>query len=174
MSSVAKRYVKALVKGSTIEELKEISGNLNEISTAFSNSKFKNIILSPDVTSDDKVKLILSFVKAGEKITNLVKILNQNDKLSAIPSIANELKNQISNMTNSYSGIVISNFEVGKSKMAELEGSLSKKFDSNIKLVNKVTDYPGIKVELKDLGVEVSFSTNRLKAQIAEHILKAI
>ena len=37
-----------------------------------------------------------------------------------------------------------------------------------------VNAYPGIKVELDNLGVEVSFSAERLKAQMCEHILKAI
>ncbi len=174
MGIVAKRYVKALVKSSNINELKMVSQELNEIALAFSSNKFKNIILSPDINSDEKIKLILSFTKSGKKVTNLIKILNQNDKLFTIPEIAKELKQQISNMTNNYSGVIISNFKVNRAKIKELETNLSKKFNATIKLENRVTNYNGIKVELEDLGVEVSFSTDRLKAQIREHILKAI
>ena len=36
------------------------------------------------------------------------------------------------------------------------------------------SDYNGIKIELDDLGVEASFSVDRLKAQMSEYILKAI
>ena len=36
------------------------------------------------------------------------------------------------------------------------------------------SDYNGIKIELEDLGVEASFSMDRLKAQMIEYILKAI
>ena len=35
-------------------------------------------------------------------------------------------------------------------------------------------DFNGIKIELDDLGVEVSFSIDRLKAQMSEYILKVI
>jgi hypothetical protein len=44
----------------------------------------------------------------------------------------------------------------------------------NVKLTNQVTDYPGIKVEVESLGIEVSFSQDRLKAQMAEHILNSL
>ena len=59
-----------------------------------------------------------------------------------------------------------------KKKM--LEENLSSKFNAKIKLENVVSEYPGIKIELDDLGVEVSFSIERLKTQMIEHILKAI
>jgi len=174
MGAIAKKYVKALIKSCNDKELSSASESLKRISSAFSDSKFKNITLSPDVKKDDKVKLILSFGECNEKFTNLIKILNKNERLIDIPSISKELQYQIAQMNNSYEGLIISNFEVEEAKIAELEKSFSKKFGSTVKLQNRVTDYPGIKVEIADLGVEVSFSTARLKAQIAEHILKAI
>jgi len=174
MGAIAKKYVKALIKSCNEKELNEASKSLIDISSAFLDSKFKNIVLSPDVAKDDKVKLILSFGKCNEKVINLIKTLNKNDRLLDIPSISKELEFKISELTNSYDGLIISNFEVSKSKIGELESSFSKKFNATIKLQNRVTDYPGIKVEIDNLGVEVSFSTSRLKAQIAEHILKAI
>ena len=174
MSGVAKKYVKALIASCNSKVLGQVDGNLEKISSAFSSVKFKNIILSPDVKKDDKVNLILSFDTCGKETQNLVKILSKNEKLESIPAITKELKYQIAHQEKNFEGVVITDFEVGIAKISELETALGKKFEATVSLKNRVTDYPGIKVELADLGVEVSFSTTRLKAQIAEHILKAI
>jgi F-type H+-transporting ATPase subunit delta len=101
-------------------------------------------------------------------------LLAKNDRLSIIPSISKELKYQISLRNNVFEGEIISNFELSKEQIAKLEENFGKKFNAKIKLNNVVSNYPGIKIELDDLGVEVSFSLNRLKSQMVEHILKTI
>ena len=58
--------------------------------------------------------------------------------------------------------------------MADIEKNLGSKLGSTIKLENEVSDYPGLKVEIADLGVEVGLSTARVKSQLAEHILKSL
>ena len=58
--------------------------------------------------------------------------------------------------------------------MSALEDKFSKRFNASIKLDSQKSEYNGIKIELNDLGVEASFSVDRLKAQMSEHILKAI
>ncbi len=172
---IAKKYVNALIKSCSDSEISSIEKSINEISSAFSSTKFNNIILSPDLSNEKKEEFILSLLDKSEgKTLNFLKLLATNDRLSLIPTIAKELKYQISLKSNSYEGEVISNFEIGKEQIAKLEENFSKKFNSNIKLKAQVSDYPGIKIQLDDLGVEVSFSLDRLKTQMVEHILKAI
>ena len=101
-------------------------------------------------------------------------MLNCNDRLKLIPVVSKELKYQLSLKNNTYEGTVSTNFKMSQAQIATLEENFSKKFNSKIKLNANENSYPGIKVELDDLGVEVSFSVERLKAQMTEHILKAI
>jgi F-type H+-transporting ATPase subunit delta len=152
-----------------------VEQSINELASAFSSTRFNNIILSPDVSIEEKEKFVLSLLEKSEgKLLNLIKLLAVNDRLSLIPIIAEELKFQTSLKSNSYEGEVVSNFEISKEQITNLEENFSKKFNANIKLEAKVSDYPGVKIQLDDLGVEVSFSLDRLKTQIVEHILKAI
>jgi F-type H+-transporting ATPase subunit delta len=174
-SAIAKKYVNALMKSCSGEELKQITQAIEEISSAFSSTKFNNIILSPDFSSVEKEKFVLSLVDiSNTKLENFVKLLTKNDRLGDIPAILKELKYQIALKNNTFEGNVISNFEIAKEQIVQLEESFSKKFNSQIKLNSVVSNYPGIKIELDDLGVEVSFSLDRLKSQMVEHILKAI
>lgn len=172
---VAKKYVKALIKGCSDAELAILSGALNELSSAYSVDKFQTIIQSPDVNGEKKEEFVLSMIESPDnKLTNLIKLLGSNDRLGLIPSIASELVYQISLKNNQFEGEVVGSFEITDAQLAQLEESFGKKFGATIKLTSQKTDFPGIKIQLDDLGVEVSFSVERLKAQMAEHILKAI
>lgn len=173
--AIAKKYVNALMSSCNDSELNAMYVLLQELVQAFKIEKLQNIVLSPDVSSKDKVTLVLSFMtQSTEKSQNFIKILGENDRLGLLPSIAKELKYQLSLKNNTYEGEIVSNFEVSTAQISQLEENFSKKFNAQIKLHNTVNTYPGIKIQLDDLGVEVSFSLERLKTQMSEHILKAI
>jgi F-type H+-transporting ATPase subunit delta len=172
---ISKRYVKALMSGLKLQEAEGLSANLTVISEAFKNSKFVNILLMPELDNSKKEELILSFLeKRDAKIENLLKVLFANGRVDAIPAIAKEFNYQISIQKNEFSGYVISNESVDAAIISDIEKSLSKKIGSTIKLESKIGTYPGVKVEVDDLGIEVSFSTERLRNQMVEHILKAV
>lgn len=173
--AIAKKYVNALMSSCNEAELTEVYSLLTQLVGAFKLEKFYNIILSPDVTSKAKEELVLSLVETKNvKFQNFIKLLNCNDRLKLIPVVSKELKYQLSLKNNTYEGSVSTNFKMSQAQIATLEENFSKKFNSKIKLNANENSYPGIKVELDDLGVEVSFSVERLKAQMTEHILKAI
>lgn len=175
MSVIAKKYVKALVKSVDEKSLVSTYESLKTLTSAFDNKKFNNILLSSDISNLKKGEFILSLLKKPDaKLTNFIKLLSKNGRLNEIPIIIKELKDQIAKLNNQFDGVVISNFKVDKSDMVDIEKSISKKLNTTIKLENEVSDYPGIKVEVESLGVEISFSKDRLKAQMAEHILKTL
>lgn len=176
MSSViAKKYVRALTSSLDDSGLENVFASLSTLLPAFSDKKFQAILGSSDVNASQKESFILSmFENADQKLTNFIKILGENGRLGDIPAIVKEIANQIALKNNTYEGVLISNFEVSDESLADIEANISKKLDANIKLQNKVTDYPGIKVEVESLGIEVSFSSDRLKSQMTEQILKAL
>ncbi len=172
---VAKRYVKALLIGRDIDSASAIYSNIKDTATAYSNDKFLSIINSTEVSSDEKVKLISSFIDDCDKsIENLFKLLASNKRLNIIPDIADELKKEIAVLTNSYEGIVYTNVELNGSDLSSIQEKFAKKFDITLALTQNVCDYDGIKVDIEGLGVEIGFSKDRLKSQMIEHILKAV
>lgn len=174
-NAIAKKYVNALMGSCNSNELLEIYTLLDGLLAAFKIDKFNNIVLSPDVKAVDKENLVLSLVDSkNSKFQNFIKLLNCNDRLKLIPIIVHELKYQVSLKNNAFEGEITSNFKLTKEQVSKLEENFGKKFNAKIKLNSIINDYPGIKIQLDDLGVEVSFSLERLKAQLSEHILKAI
>ncbi len=174
-NQIARRYVKALLKSFDDKKLEEVYNSLFELSCACELDKFKNIIESPDMDSKKREEFILSLNENSDtEFVNFLKLLSQNNRLDLIPEICNELKYQEALKNNQFSGVIMSDFDITPQKIEALEESFSKKFDSTIKLVKSDTKYPGVKVKIDDLGLEVSFSLERLKAQMSEYILKAI
>jgi F-type H+-transporting ATPase subunit delta len=172
---VAKRYVKALIDGRDKKVVTAVGQNLNEISSAFADDKFNSIISSPEVSDSKKVELVTSLVKkADNTLINLVKLLGEKRRLTLLPFIAKELDVQIAKMNNKYVGVIYTNQELSSKYVSSIEAQFSKKFDVNLSLSQNVCDYDGIKVDIDGLGVEISFSKERLKSQMIDHILKAV
>ena len=103
-----------------------------------------------------------------------IKLLGENKRLDIIPSIVEELNNQLSVINNNYSGVIYTNNELKKADVKAIAVQFSKKFEVNLTLEQNVCDYDGIKVDIDGLGVEISFSKDRLRTQMIEHILKAV
>jgi len=173
--AIGKKYIKALVASVGDKNMDTVNSALSSLASAFSSKKFNDVILSSEVKQADKEKFLLSLLdKPDAKLTNFIKLLVENGRISDIPVMSKELQKQIAIKTNTYQGVLISNFKVDAGQMADIEKNLGSKLGSTIKLENEVSDYPGLKVEIADLGVEVGLSTTRVKSQLAEHILKSL
>ena len=173
---VAKRYVKALVDGRSNDVISSISNKLNTISSAFADEKFNSIISSPEVVVTSKVNLVISLVDSvnDNVLSNFIKLLGEKRRLGLLPFIAKELSSLIAKKNNSYVGVVYTNQELSSNYVSSIEEQFSKKFDVKLSLSQNVCDYDGIKVDIDGLGVEISFSKERLKSQLIDHILKAV
>lgn len=172
---VAKRYVKALMLGKDTKDLTSIYNELKEISSAYKDEKFLLIISSTEVTNNKKADLILSFIdKCSEVTTNLVKLLSDNKRLDIIPSIVKELEDELSDLNNSYKGVIYTNEELSQDDVDTMNTQFSQKFKVDLELTQNICDYDGVKVAIDGLGVEVGFAKSRLKSQMINHILKAI
>jgi len=174
-TKIAKKYVNALIKSCNEKELNSYFKELIRLSSLYHEEKFLNIISSPDVKNAEKEKFILSLNQdKDQKFINFLKLICENDRLDLLPLVCDELRYQVAVENNKFDGVIISDFSITAKKIKTLEESFSKKFDTDIKFSKSKDKYPGVKVEIDDLGVEVSFSLERLKAQMSEHILKAI
>ena len=171
----ARKYVKALVSDLDKDDFNKFTTKLQEIANAFANEKFQNIIISPNLKNSEKVDFVLSLVgEADQKFINFIKLLGENKRLDILPSIVSELLAQKSKMDNVFYGKIYGGSQISQTQISELENSFSKRFNAKIILEPVKSDYNGIKIELDDLGVEASFSVDRLKAQMSEYILKGI
>ena len=173
---IAKRYIKALVNGSDVNSIENMSKIFTALAESFKNDKFVNIVGNPNIKSSDKLSILLDAVKIANSnsINNLIKLLVENKRINIIPAISVELKRSLSNATKTYHGVVYSDSDIDLNVIEQLSSGLSRKFDSNISLTFIKNDFNGIKVNVDSLEIEINFSKSRINSQMIEHIVKAI
>ena len=173
---IAKKYVKALIETFDKESLQNLVEVLSGIAQAIADPAVGKVVFAPQVTKEQRTQLLLSAIeKTGSKeLEGFVKVLVQKDRISLIGDIAETLRKYVAKSNKNYSGTVYSDSEVNETVLSQLGEGLGKKFDSTISLRYQKSDFDGIKVDVEDLGIEISFSKSRINNQIVEHILKAI
>jgi len=173
---IAQRYVKALTSVMDAASLANTKTLFDALADAYKEKAFTDIINDPEIESKAKEAMLLSVVEGAKSkaINNLIRLLSEKGRLAIVPAIAEVLRQTLAKMNKTYEGKVYSNAAVEPATLATLSSDLSKKMDATISLAFVASDYDGIKVEVEDLGVEVSLSKSRLNAQLIEHILKAI
>ena len=173
---IAKRYIKAIVKDSDIESIKAMAFIFSTLAESFKNKKFVQIINNPNVDKAHKSEILLKAVRSvdSKNVENLIKLLAENSRINIIPAISEVLRKNVATKTKNYSGVVYSDSNIDEKVIKDLSSGLGKRFDSTISLEFVKNSFNGIKVDVQDLGIEISFSKSRINDQIVEHIIKAI
>ncbi|MCF6200576.1 MAG: F0F1 ATP synthase subunit delta [Hydrogenimonas sp.] len=173
---IAKRYVKALVEAVGERKVASATKSLERVAKAFEDKKFAELMISPEVKKSQKEELVmaLSGEKVDPKISNFIKVLNIHGRLGLIPEIVRQLQKELQRRANKYEGLVESSVKLDKKELSELEKSLSKYVDATVVLRQVKSREEGIKVVIEDLGLEASFSKERVASDMINHILKAL
>ncbi|BBG65354.1 ATP synthase delta chain [Hydrogenimonas sp.] len=173
---VAKRYVKALMEAVGDKKVSATTKSLEKIAKAFEDKKFAELMISPEVKKSQKEELVLAIAgeKCDPKIANFIRVLNLHGRLGLIPEVVNLLQKELQRRSNRYEGVVESSTRLEKKLLGELEKSLSKYVNATVVLRQVKAEGEGIKVVIEDLGLEASFSKERVASDMINHILKAL
>lgn len=175
---IANRYAKALFELSEEENItKEIYNELNNVVNIVKNNKdLDNVLKSPLVAKDEKVKLIeiLFNTKINNNLKNFLKILVEKGRISSLKSIQLTFKELLNDRHNIMEGTVISAIALTDEKVKELEEKLSKKYNKNVTLENKVDEsiLGGVLVRLGNIQIDGSVKTrlDNIKDQLSQVI----
>jgi F-type H+-transporting ATPase subunit delta len=175
VSSISKKYTKALTTSQTDAQLEQSYVALNNISSALKISKFQDILGSKDISLDKKASLISEISGSSDaKLSNFISLLLKANRVEIVPAVAEEIREFLANKSGKAEGRVTASFDVGSAELEEISKVLSTKLKREIGLTFEKTDtahFNGIKVEIDDLGVEVEINKDALKKSVIAHIL---
>lgn len=172
--SAAKKYARILTQSSKKEEVAEAKSYLLSLTSLFKMPKFKDTILSPLVSTEEKSTLLLGKDTKNKTLSNLINLLIEKNRVALIPYIYEELRLADAVVSNKFEGYVYSAHDVDAATMSKLKDGISKRFEATIDFKQVKSDLDGFRVEVPDLGIEVSFSQDGLKSQLITHILRGI
>ncbi|RDY23568.1 F0F1 ATP synthase subunit delta [Romboutsia maritimum] len=175
---IASRYAEALFQvgeeqnltNKLYEELKEI------VEIMKCNDDLYSILKSPLVAKREKKDLLEKIFKGhiSENLNNFLKILIDRDRVIALDSIQVSYKNLLNEKNNIMEGTVISAISMEENEIKELEAKLSKKYNKNITLENKVdsTILGGVLVRLGNEEIDGTLKTRlaKMKDQLSQVI----
>ena len=175
---IANRYAEALFQLSEEENItKEIYNELHSVlDIVKSNKDLDNVLKSPLVAKAEKVQLIETLFnnKINNNLKNFLKILVEKGRISSLKSIELTFKQLLNDRDNIIEGTVISAIPLTDEKVKELEEKLSKKYNKNVTLENKVdkTILGGVLVRLGNTQIDGSVKTrlDNIKDQLSQVI----
>ena len=171
---IANKYVSAL-KSVSEKFLMDTHEKLSGIVGAYNVDKFNDILISTDISKEQKVELIVELAKISDpKMVNFIKLLGEHKRLGLIPTIFKLIDSEVSIINNEYKGSVSSKTGLSDKTISELGSALSKKVGKNVTLSSQESESEMVKTVVDDLNLEISFSKEIFKTQLKKHILKAI
>ena len=175
---IANRYAEALFELSEEENTtKEIHNELKNILDILKNNKdLDNVLKSPLVAKDEKIQLIevLFNNKINNNLKNFLKLLVEKGRISSLKSIELTFKELLNEKHNIIEGTVISAIALNNEKIKKLEEKLSKKYNKNVTLENKVDEgiLGGVLIRLGNTQIDGSVKTrlDNIKDQLSQVI----
>ena len=175
---IANRYAEALFQLSEEENIsKEIYCELHDVVQLVKENKdLDNVFKSPLVAKNEKIDLIEALFngKINNNLKNFLKILVEKGRISSLKSIELTFKELLNNKNNIIEGTVISAVALTEKQVKELEEKLSKKYNKNVTLENKVdkTILGGVVIRLGNTQIDGSVKTrlDNIKDQLSQVI----
>ena len=175
---IANRYAEALFQLSEEENItKEIYNELHSVLDIVKNNKdLDNVLKSPLVAKAEKVQLIETLFnnKINNNLKNFLKILVEKGRINSLKTIETTFKQLLNDKHNIIEGTVISAVPMEEKQIKELEEKLSKKYNKNVTLENKVDEsiLGGVLVRLGNTQIDGSVKTrlDNIKDQLAQVI----
>ncbi len=175
-STVARMYAKALMRleGVSIEDTLQVLRALSD--TISQDKKIQEFLTSPLVKKGEKFQVVVAPIveQLDKKVVNLLTLMSQKNRLIFIPEMTQILEKELRLQNNSFEGVVESKEEIAKDLLEKLEKKLSNYANATIYLKPVRSEIDGVRVEVSDLGLELSFSKAMVKEALLQHIQKAL
>jgi F-type H+-transporting ATPase subunit delta len=159
--TIARPYAEALYRlASQKGALTEWSRKLEMASAVASDSAMQDIISSPKFTRADVERVFLDIVgkEFDEEGQNLIRLLIENDRLVILPEIAAQFEKLKAEQSGMLEAAISSAFPLSAEQVAEMVGSLEKRFAR--KVTAQVSVDPeligGVKINAGDVVIDAS------------------
>jgi len=173
---IAKKYAKAIMESGDDAVVSQRLEVLKAIGDALMDADVKEFITSPLIEKGKKAELLLSALDGSQDsvISNLIALMTEKGRLDLIPDLVAIIAFERKKASNRFEGTIYSNETLSDGTVKKLEASLEKYSGATIALDQVATEQDELKVEVEDLGIELSFSRDKVKRALIDHIQKAL
>ncbi len=173
---IAKKYARALMESGDDAAVSKRLEVLEMIGEVLTDAEIKTFITSPLIAKEQKTEWLLGALKGSKDtvVSNLIKLMGEKGRLDLIPELVAIVAFERKKASNRFEGVVYSDENLSKGTLSTLEKTLARYSGATIHLDQQHTGDAGLKVEVEDLGIELSFSRDKVKRALIDHIQKAL
>ena len=174
---IAKKYARALMDSGKNAQVGRWLEVLRGIATAMHEPAMSDWIASPLIDNAQKADFLIKALgdSAETPVVNLIRLMAQKGRIGLIPDLVEIIDFERKKASNRFAGKILTDEKLSKKSLTSLEESLAAySGGAKIQLKQKKTDLSGLKVEVEELGVELSFSREKIKQALIDHIQKAL
>ena len=173
---IAKRYVKALLESGLSDRIETAIADLKGVATALEEPKVQELVENPLVPARRKYELLVAPIKDSlePRIARTLELLSEKGRLNLVPAIVKILELEQRRSLNRFEGTVESEERLDEEALKKLADTLGRYSGAEVTLKQTREGVDGLRAEVEDLGLELSFSKSRLKEELLEYIQRAL
>ena len=170
LATIARPYAEALYKACG-SELAATAAWLDELAAIAANEQLQQFAADPKVTSQQAFDLITSVAKSAlpEKARNFLRTVIDNGRLAALPDMAAQFRALMNAQSGSSDAVVYSAFPMDAAAVAELSGTLEKRFGRklNVRVELDTEIIGGVRVVVGDEVLDASVKARLEQMKVA-------
>ncbi|PMS37576.1 ATP synthase F1 subcomplex delta subunit [Trinickia symbiotica] len=173
LATIARPYAEALFDVAERGDVAAWSALLQELAQVARLPEVLSVATSPKVTREQVVELLLAAVKSPQKdapeVRNFVRMLVDNHRLSLLPEIDVQFEELKNAREGAADALIVSAFPLEGEPLAELVGSLERKFKRKLKPTVEVDAslIGGVRVTVGDEVLDGSVRARLARMQVA-------
>ncbi len=164
LATIARPYAEALMKASGQGDAAALAGEISALAQVAADAQMREFADDPKITPGQVFDLLTSVAKmpsgaaASDAANNLLRVVIDNGRLSALPEIARQFQALVDARSGTSQAVIESAFPIDASQLAEVTSAMEKRFGR--KLEARVVVQPeligGVRVIVGDEVLDTS------------------
>ena len=171
LATIARPYAEALFKSAPVSEAQSIATQLTELAQVADNEQLRAFADSPRSSVDQVFEVATSATKTllGDRVKNLLRLVLENGRLSAIPEITAQFKALVNAQRGSSDATVYSAFVIEPAALADLVATLEKRFGRKLNVWVEIEPelIGGVRVVVGDEVLDTSVKARLEQMKVA-------
>jgi F-type H+-transporting ATPase subunit delta len=170
IATIARPYAEALFKVSGADA-SSTSVWLDELASMAANEQLRQFAESPKTLSEQVFGLITGLLKSElpTSAQNFLRTVIDNGRINALPEIADQFRALKNAQLGSFDAVVYSAFDIDAASLADLSGTLEKRFGRKLNLIVELQPdlIGGIRVVVGDEVLDTSIKARLQQMKVA-------
>lgn len=171
LATIARPYAEALYKSIGTDSAQVLVDQLHAVGQVSADAQLRQFADNPKVTSEQVFDLVAAVAKVAlsPKVANLLKVVIENGRLSALPEVDAQFRALVNASTGVSDATIVSAFPLDAAQLADTVATLEKRFGRKLNASVQIDEslIGGIRVVVGDEVLDTSIQARLEQMKVA-------